>query len=575
MLPGRQSDGYWNERRQDTVTAWCAAQKARAGRTPRGALPGFGGARVGPVAFDDIVLGAGHNGLTAAAYLARAGRRVLVLERRDHVGGAAVSARVFPGVDARLSRYAYLVSLLPRKVVADLELDITLVRRRYSSYTPRPDGAGPGLLVDTADPAATRESFLAVTGADTEFLAWTRFAARMGRLAERVWPTMLEPLRSADGMRALVDDEDLWSALTVAPLGTLLRDTFTDDLVRGMVATDGLIGTFADLDDPSLAQNVCFLYHLVGGGTGHWDVPLGGMGAVTEALARAAVAAGARVVTGAEVTAVSTDGVVGEVTWRKDGAVLRERAGSVLANVAPAVLQGLLGRGGPGPATADPPPRGAQLKVNLLLRRLPMLRDPGVDPAAAFGGTFHVNEGYRQLQDGYAAAAAGRFPHPVPCEVYCHSLTDRSILGPRLAATDAQTLTVFALHLPIELFRGDHEARRAQALAAVLGSLGSVLGEPVDDLVLNDVDGDPCIEVRTPVDLEDELALPGGNIFHRSLQWPWAERAEEVGAWGVETAHPWLRVCGAGARRGGGVSGIPGHNAAAAVLGTEPRSVGA
>jgi len=520
------------------------------------------------VAFDDIVLGAGHNGLTAAAYLARAGRRVLVLERRDHVGGAAVSAPAFPGVDARLSRYAYLVSLLPRKVIADLELDITLVRRRYSSYTPRPDGAGPGLLVDTADPAATRESFRAVTGGDTELLAWTRFAARMGRLAERVWPTMLEPLRSADEMRALVDDDDLWTALTAAPLGALLRDTFTDDLVRGMVATDGLIGTFADLDDPSLAQNVCFLYHLVGGGTGHWDVPLGGMGAVTEALARAAMAAGARVVTGAEVTTVSPDG---EVTWLEGGDQHVERAPSVLANVAPAVLDELLTRAGWAPPEPAAGPEGAQLKVNLLLRRLPRLRDPSIEPAAAFGGTLHVNEGYRQLQDGYAAAAAGRFPRPVPCEVYCHTLADRSILGARLAATEAQTLTVFALHLPTRLFRGDNEARRAQALAAVLGSVGSVLGEPVEDLLLSDAEGNPCVEARTPVDLEDDLALPGGNIFHRSLQWPWADGPAEVGAWGVETCHPRVRVCGAGARRGGGVSGIPGRNAAVAVLGAEPR----
>ena len=100
--------------------------------------------------YDDIIIGAGHNGLTAAAYLARAGRSVLVLERDDHVGGAAVSARAFAGVDARLSRYSYLVSLLPRQVLTDLDLDLRLIRRRFSSYTPVPGDPDRGLLVDNA-----------------------------------------------------------------------------------------------------------------------------------------------------------------------------------------------------------------------------------------------------------------------------------------------------------------------------------------------------------------------------------------------------------------------------------------
>jgi len=305
--------------------------------------------------FDDIVLGAGHNGLTAAAYLARAGRKVLVLERLDHVGGAAVSARLLPGVDARLSRYSYLVSLLPRRLLADLDLDVQLVRRRFSSYTPLPHDPSRGLLVDTGDPAATRASFVAVTGSDTDFEAWQAFSGRLSRLAERVWPTVTEPLRSADEMRALVDDDPLWSALTQRPLGRLLRDTFADDLVRGVVATDGLVGTFADLDGPSLVQNICFLYHLIGGGTGDWDVPVGGMGAVSAALARAATAAGAVLTTGAEVVAVTGDG---EVTWHQHGREHRS-SGTVLAALAPAVLDELLLAGGSEPVSTGPPPEGA------------------------------------------------------------------------------------------------------------------------------------------------------------------------------------------------------------------------
>ena len=520
--------------------------------------------------YDDIVVGAGHNGLTAAAYLARAGRRVLVLERADHVGGASVSQEPFPGVAARLSRYSYLVSLLPRRVIQDLDLDVRLVRRRYSSYTPVPSDPARGLLVDTEDEAATRASFVSVTGGDADFVAWQRFYARMHRMAQRVWPTFLQPLVAASTMRGLVDDDDLWTALTERPLGELLRTTFADDTVRGVVATDGLIGTFADLDR-DLAANVCFLYHLVGGGTGDWDVPVGGMGAVSGALGRAATGAGANLETGADVVSVGPDGVV---EWLDVDGIRRSARGHVHAGCAPTVLDTLLAAGGVGPVSTGPAPEGAQLKVNLLLRRLPRLREAGRDPAAAFSGTFHVREGMTELQEAYGVAAAhpgaSGIPARLPCEVYCHTLSDRSILGPELASSQAQTLTLFGLHLPARLFDGAdqaaHDALRDQAAAAALAALDSVLAEPISDVVMTDASGRPCIEVRTPADLQRDLGLPGGNIFHRALQWPWAERAEDVGSWGVETPYPAVTVCGAGARRGGGVSGIPGRASAMSVL---------
>ena len=129
--------------------------------------------------YDDIIIGAGHNGLTAAAYLARAGRTVLLLERSDRVGGAAVSARAFDGVDARLSRYSYLVSLLPRQVLTDLDLDLRLIRRRFSSYTPVPGDPDRGLLVDNGDEAATRAAFRALTGGDDAYAGWSDFYGRM------------------------------------------------------------------------------------------------------------------------------------------------------------------------------------------------------------------------------------------------------------------------------------------------------------------------------------------------------------------------------------------------------------
>jgi len=491
---------------------------------------------------DVVVVGGGHNGLVAATYLARAGRSVLVLERRDHVGGAAVSERPFAGVDARLSRYAYLVSLLPRTIIDELALPVTLRRRQISSYTPLPDDPARGILIADAPP---------VDG-------WDRLYGTCRRVAEAVFPSLTEPLLSAADLRARVGDDGAWAALIERPIGELIEECLADDVVRGIALTDALIGTFAGAHDPDLRQNRCFLYHVIGNGTGHWDVPVGGMGAVTDALRDAALAAGAELRCGAEATAIEP----GAVRWTDAGGGERVAAGGhVLAGVAPAVLDRLRGR-----EPAAPAPEGAQLKVNLLLARLPRLRDESVDPSEAFAGTFHVNESYGQLEAARARAAAGELPDPVPCEIYCHTLTDPTILGPELRATGAHTLTCFALQLPARLFAPGNDAARERALQATLRSLDSVLAEPVLDCAWRDGDGRPCIEARTPLDLEAELGLPGGNIFHRDVAWPFAESEDEVGTWGVETDEPGVLVCGAGARRGGGVSGIPGRNAAMAVL---------
>ena len=184
----------------------------------------------------------------------------------------------------------------------------------------------------------------------------------------------------------------------------------------------------------------------------------------------------------------------------------------------------------------------------------------------AFAGTFHVNESASQLRRAYEQANAGNVPELVPCEAYCHSLSDPSILGPELNAAGAHTLTVFALHMPARLFAADPEAVREAALAGTLASLDSVLAEPIADCLMHEPDGRPCIEALSPADLESELRMPGGHIFHRDLSWPFAEHEEEVGLWGVETDEPRIMLCGAGARRGGGVSAIPGRNAAMAVL---------
>lgn len=496
---------------------------------------------------DAVVIGAGHNGLTAAAYLARAGRSVLILERAEHIGGAARSDRVFPAHDARLSAYSYLVSLLPDQIIEELDLDLQLIRRRISSYTPVGDG---GILIDNGDPVRTSADL----GADAQ--AWDDFYGMTGDLAEKLFPTVTEPLRSAEDVRSLVGEE-AWRDVFARPLGEALERRFTSDVVRGIALTDGLIGTFGRPGDAERLVNRCFLYHVIGRGTGDWDVPVGGMGAVTDGLLRTAEQYGAQLRTSCTVTGVSTDGSRA-VVRTADG--LEVDAGQVFANLAPTLLERLLGD-----APSRPEPEGAQLKVNMLLSRLPALKDDAVTPVQAFSGTFHINESYSQIAAAYTQAAAGQIPDVPPCEVYCHSLSDPSILGPGLVASGAQTLTLFGLHMPARLFREDPEGARARALELTLGSINSVLAEPIEDCLL----GPDTIDVRTPLDIETSVGMPGGHIFHGDLQWPFAESDAEVGRWGTETRHANIFLCGSGARRGGAVSGIPGRAAVAAALGED------
>ncbi|MGZ8742530.1 MAG: phytoene desaturase family protein [Nocardioides sp.] len=512
--------------------------------------------------YDAIIVGGGHNGLVAATYLARAGLSTLVLERLDKTGGAAISAKPFPGMPARLSRYSYLVSMMPQQIIDDLGLGLELRSRNTASYTPVVrHGRHGGLLVERPEGPATADSFRALTGSDQEYDAWKAFYGEVTDFAQTVAPTLLEPLRTGKEMRELVAP-GTWDYLVENPLGTVIENRFADDTVRGVVATDALIGTFADMNDASLIQNRCFLYHLVGNGTGEWRVPVGGMGAVTDALAVAARNAGATIVTGAGVSRIESDGATATVTWHDGNTSRTATCDHVLSNVAPWVLQVLLGE------DAGERPEGAQLKVNLLLEKLPRLKS-GVPASKAFAGTLHVAEDYTQLQEAYREAQAGKLPTTQPGEIYCHSLTDPSILGP-LAAKGMHTLTYFGVHTPARLFEGSVEAQRDIAVGRALDAINEHLEEPIESLVALDRHGDPCLEAKAPQDIDEALAMPGGHIFHGDLAWPWTPNRARLDTpahrWGVATDIENIVLCGSGARRGGAVSGIGGHTAARAIL---------
>lgn len=494
--------------------------------------------------YDVVIIGGGHNGLVAATYLARAGKSVRIVEANAEIGGATQSVRAFPEYDANLSRYSYLIALLPDKIINDLGLSFECVSREVSSYTPY--GENKGLYVSRLWDSKTERSFLELDPSGNEGQAWQDFYSEVGQFAERIAPTLLEPLKTRSELREQINLDQVWQYLVEEPIGKVITERFHNDIVRGVVLTDALIGTFASAFD--IQANICFLYHLIGNGTGEWKVPKGGMGALVKELVRVATESGVEISRNSKATNVnsSTNGV--EVTIESGEVIQGEY---LLSNAAPQVLAKL--RGSSAPKSLD----GSQMKINILLKRLPKLKS-GIDPRLAFAGTFHANESFSQFEKVFKDAQAGVMPTKMPIEMYCHTLSDPSILGQELQDAGYQTLTLFGIHTPASLFDNDNEAARAAALKSALESLNQYLAEPIEDVIA-------AIEVKTPLDIEEAIALPRGNIFHTDLSMPFREDGTEP-SWGVETDDPRIFICGAGAARGGGVSGIPGHNAAMAIL---------
>jgi phytoene dehydrogenase-like protein len=493
--------------------------------------------------YDVVIIGGGHNGLVAATYLARAGKSVVILEANSEIGGATQSVQAFEGFDAHLSRYSYLVSLLPDKIVADLGLSFECISREVSSYTPYEDK---GLYVSRQWDEKTEQSFNELDPTGHEATAWQQFYGEVAEFAEKIAPTLLQPLKTRSELKGFIDLPEVWNYLVERPIGEEIDKRFKSDLVKGVVLTDALIGTFASAYD--LQANICFLYHLMGNGTGEWKVPVGGMGALVKELIRVATDSGVEIKVSSKVDSVVSD---------TSGVAVRTESGDVyqsdylLSNAAPAVLAKL--RGKAQPQSLD----GSQMKINILLERLPRLKS-GIDPRLAFAGTFHANESFSQFEHTFKEAQSGYMPAKMPIEMYCHTLSDPSILGADLQAAGYQTLTLFGLHTPASLFDADNEAAREAALASALASINEYLAEPIEDVIA-------AIEVKTPLDIQEAIGLPRGNIFHKDLSMPFREDGSTP-SWGVETDDPRIFICGAGAIRGGGVSGIPGHNAAMAVL---------
>ena len=501
--------------------------------------------------YDVIVVGGGHNGLISASYLAKAGKSVLLLEGSDHLGGASISYQAFPEHDVRLSRYSYLVSLLPDKIVKDLGIKFTTKSREISSYTPDfRGGEDCGLLVERNVGKLSENSFNQLTGSDNEFSAWKKFYSQVESIAKVIAPTLLEPLPSVKRLKDQLSNDSLWNEICEQPIGQVVRERFSDDLVRGVVLTDALIGTFTSIDD--LQANICFLYHLIGNGSGEWKVPVGGMGALAEELEKVATSSGVQIIQNTKVTTLIPDSNGVEIESSQG---VKYAGRDLIWAASPTALASALGN--KKPDLRD----GSQIKINMLLKKLPELRS-GVDPKLAFGGTFHINERLSDLETAFNVAKKNTLPEVIPAEVYCHSITDPSIVR----KSGLHTLTLFALHTPAAIFENERAANTKLVTERILKGLNQYLIAPIDTVLAENSDGSKCFEVKTPLDLEEEIFLPRGNIFHADLTMPFATEESMIGEWGAGSGTPHIYLGGAGAQRGGGVSGIPAHNAAMAIL---------
>ena len=515
--------------------------------------------------YDAVIIGAGHNGLIAACYLAIAGMRVLVLEKNETVGGATLSKYSFPGIEARLSVYSYLIGLLPGKILDDLGIRLEIRPRAVASYTPvLRDGRHEGLLISNLSEDITRRSLIELTGDDREYLRYKKLQSRLAIFAQKVWPTLLAPLPSRRALRAqfrTIEEKRIWEYLVEEPLAALVEEHLMDDTLRGIVFTDAKIGVPTYPEDPTLLQNRTFIYHIIGQGTGTWRVPVGGMGALVDALRSRALGAGVVIKTSAEVVNVEPGLSYNQVHFIQNEQEASVGARYVLFNTASNIANRCL----PGVYAEDQVP-GSVFKINMMLKRLPRLKDGRVSSIDAFTGTFHLYEGYEYMRATYRQSQAGARLGRISGEMYCHSLTDPSILSKDLQEQGYQTLTLFGLDVPYDWFVSDNEGVKAELTGKYIAAINDFTVDDIADCLAIDANGHPCIEAKSPLDLETSLGLPRGNIFHGNLTWPFAENDDDVDTWGVETNFENVVMCGSSAKRGGAVSGIPGHNAAMYVL---------
>jgi phytoene dehydrogenase-like protein len=519
---------------------------------------------------DAVVIGAGHNGLVCGAYLARAGLRVAIVERREVLGGAASSEELWPGY--RVSRGAYVAGLLRPRVIEELRLGergLRLLRRAPSSFTPLPDGRGLLLGADRAQSCASIRRFSVRDAVRyPEYEAFLDRAARwLDPLLDRAPPDPAR-LRAADvrllfglarGAFGLRRELPELASLLLGPARPALESWFASEPLRATLATDAVIGAFAP---PSAPGTGFVLFHHVMGAThgerGVWAYVEGGMGRLAEALAAAARDAGAEIRRGAEVARILIrDGRALGVALA-DGSEIETSL--VVSNADPRrTLCALAGREHLPEHVARSLDaldlRSGSAKLNLALDRLPSFRGSAPGAGPEHRGTIHLGASdLDAIEAAFRAAAEGRLPERPMVE-----LTLPSALDPSLAPAGRYVASMFVQYVPPALPQSAWQALRGE-LAARCFALADEVAPGFGASVRH------C-EVLAPPDLESLFGMSGGHIFHGAMSLDRLLFLRPIpGLAPYRTPVAGLYLCGAGTHPGGGVSGACGRNAAREIL---------
>ena len=510
--------------------------------------------------YDAIIIGAGHNGLIAACYLARAGKRVVVLERRDIVGGACVTEEIFPGY--QVSTAAYLCSLLLPEIVRDLELErygLEVYRRETAGFAPFPDGRSLFLFADAAKTRAALTEFCCDTPADVD--DFFQFEADIEKAADVLDPFMTQSPPDVSRLEqafAQAGIAQLYEQFIVGSVRDLLDARFQSEELKAVIATDGLIGTRGGVSTPGTAY--VLLHHYLGrvlGSRGSWGYVRGGMGRITQALAADFQAHGGEIRLGSPVAKILTASGHATGVQLESGEIIEAR--TVLSNADPYRTFNILMEPNPGVPIGESlvTQGGASAKINLAVSELPRFsclpKHEGI--GAEHLGTVHLCPDMNYLERAWDEAKRG-YPSTEPMiEVYLQTATDSS-----LTPQDKHILSLFVQYFPYnlapELDLDTERERFADRVIAIVGQYAP----NVPDSILHR-------QILTPRDLEARFALTGGHIFHGDLLPPnlWNQRPAN-GFSGAKTPVRGLYLCGSGAHPGGCVYGAPGCNAAQTVL---------
>ena len=516
---------------------------------------------------DIAIIGGGHNGLVCAAYLAAAGLKVIVLERRDVVGGAAVTEEFHPGF--RNSVASYTVSLLHPQIIRDLNLEahgLKVLLRPYSNFLPLPDGPG---LRTGATLAETQAQFRKFSERDADRLP--AYYEMLEQGAALIRSMLLQaPPNAGGGLRDVVsalrlgnrfrkhsmeENRDLLDLFTKSA-GELLDDWFEAEPIKAVFGFDAIVGNYASPYTPGSAY--VLLHHVFGevnGQQGQWGHAIGGMGAITGAMRAEAEARGVTVRTGAAVARVLIENGRAAGVELSDGEVVS--AGAVAANVNPRLLFDRLVAPEHLPEDFRARMRryrngSGSLRINVALSELPRFSGaPDDDPDSGTRSGIIMAPSLRYMEQAYFDARQHGYAQSPIVEMLIPSTVDDSLCPP-----GSHVASLFCQQFaPTPPDGRSWDELKDQAVAAVFRTVSSFAPNFEQSLL--------GYRALTPLDLEREFGLIGGDIFHGAMGLDQLFSARPVlGHGDYRTPVPGLYLCGSGTHPGGGVSGAPGHNAA-------------